>query len=77
MTLVTRDENGEGELMGCACFQREMGRRRGAPRCRRQTTQQIVCMVAGEALGGGWHLEVKDDQRKLGRWPECVVVLNC
>jgi hypothetical protein len=26
---------------------------------------------AQEVEGSGWHLEVKDDQRKLGRWPNC------
>jgi hypothetical protein len=33
--------------------------------------------VAGEAEGGGWRLEVEDDQRKLGRWAECAVGPNC
>jgi hypothetical protein len=29
------------------------------------------------AQGGGCHLEVEDDQRKLGRWAECALGLNC
>jgi hypothetical protein len=29
-----------------------------------------------EVEGGGWRLEVKDDQRKLGRQVKCVVGLN-
>jgi 1,4-dihydroxy-2-naphthoyl-CoA synthase len=33
--------------------------------------------VAGEAEGGSWRLEVKDDQRKLSRWAECAVGPNC
>jgi hypothetical protein len=32
--------------------------------------------VASEAEGCGWRLEVKDDQRKLGRWVECAVRPN-
>jgi hypothetical protein len=30
----------------------------------------------GEAEGGDLRLEVKDDQRKLGQWAECVVGPN-
>jgi hypothetical protein len=33
--------------------------------------------VAGEVEGGGWRVEVEDDQRKLSRWAECVVGSNC
>jgi hypothetical protein len=33
--------------------------------------------VVGEAKGSRWHLGVEDDQRKLGRWAECTVGLNC
>jgi hypothetical protein len=33
--------------------------------------------VVEEAEGGGWRLEVEDDQRKLGRWTKCVVEQNC
>jgi hypothetical protein len=33
--------------------------------------------VTGVAEGDGWRLEVKDDQRKLGWWAECVVGSNC
>jgi hypothetical protein len=32
--------------------------------------------AAKEVEGGGWCLEVEDDQRKLGRWPECAVGSN-
>jgi hypothetical protein len=32
--------------------------------------------AAREAEGGGWRLEVDDDQRKLGRWAECTVGSN-
>jgi hypothetical protein len=41
MTSVTRDENREGEAIGCGHFRR--GRGGGgeeAPQCRRRTTQQ-------------------------------------
>jgi hypothetical protein len=30
MSPVTRDTNGEGDVMGCDHFQREKGRRRGS-----------------------------------------------
>jgi hypothetical protein len=30
-----------------------------------------------EAEGSCWRLEVKDEQRKLGQWAECVVGMNC
>jgi hypothetical protein len=33
--------------------------------------------VDEEAKGGGWHLEVEDDQRKLGWWAKCAVGQNC
>jgi hypothetical protein len=32
---------------------------------------------AMEDKGGSWRLEVKDDQRKLGRYSKCVVGPNC
>jgi hypothetical protein len=32
--------------------------------------------AAEEAEGGGWHLEVEDDQSKLGWWAKCAVGLN-
>jgi hypothetical protein len=34
-------------------------------------------MMTREAEGGGGHLEVEDEQRKLDRWAECVVEPNC
>jgi hypothetical protein len=34
-------------------------------------------VVAREVEGGGWRLEVEDDQKKLGQWVECVVGANC
>jgi hypothetical protein len=30
-----------------------------------------------EVEDGGWHLEVEDDQRKLGWWVKCAVRPNC
>jgi subtilisin-like proprotein convertase family protein len=33
--------------------------------------------VDGEAEGGGWRLEVEDDQRNLSRWAKCAVGHNC
>jgi hypothetical protein len=33
--------------------------------------------ATGEAEEDGWHLEVEDNQRKLGRWVECVVGSKC
>jgi hypothetical protein len=32
--------------------------------------------TAGEVEYDNWHLEVEDDQRKLGQWPKCVVGPN-
>jgi hypothetical protein len=34
-------------------------------------------VVVEEVEGGSWRLEVEDDQRKLGRWAECTVGMNC
>jgi hypothetical protein len=76
---ITGDGNREGEAMGCDCIRRGGGRgwRRG------DSTVPVVddivnsSTVAGETEGGGWRLEVEDDKRKLGRWAECAVWLNC
>jgi hypothetical protein len=74
MASVTGDGNREGKAMGYDRFHR--GREGGgeaAPRCQRRTAQQ---RAVGEVEGGDLHLEVKDDQRKLGRWAKCAVGLN-
>jgi hypothetical protein len=71
MTLVTGDGNGEGEAMGCSRFQRE---RWGGGEADDTVKSD---MTPGEAEGYGWHLEVKDDQRKLGWLVECAIGLNC
>jgi hypothetical protein len=43
-----------------------------------ESDDTVKCGVtAGEAIGCGWCLEVEDDQRKLGRWAEYAVGLNC
>jgi hypothetical protein len=64
MTPVTGDENGEGEVMGCGHL--GGGGRGGetAPQYRRRMTQRRAAR---------W-LEVEDDPRKLGRWPELLTV---
>jgi hypothetical protein len=33
--------------------------------------------AAEEAEGEGWRLEEEDDQKKLDRWADCIVGLNC
>jgi hypothetical protein len=68
MAPVTRHENGEGETMGCSHFQRgRWGGGEAAPLCGRRMTHRRARVAAGEVEGGDWRLEVKDDQRKLGR----------
>jgi hypothetical protein len=52
------------------------GRRRGGSTVPEADDTMKSGAVAGEAKGVIWRLEVEDDQRKLGRWAECVVGLN-
>jgi hypothetical protein len=54
-----------------------MGRRRGGSTVSEADDTVKSDMTAGEAEGYGWHLEVKDDQRKLGWLIECAIGLNC
>jgi hypothetical protein len=78
MASVTGDENGEGEVMGCSHFWRgKRGRRRGRSTVLKANNTKKSSAVAGEVEGGGWRVEVEDDQRKLSRWAECVVGSNC
>jgi hypothetical protein len=53
------------------------GRRRGGSTVSETDHTMKSGSTVGEAEGGDLRLEVKDDQRKLGRWAECVVGLNC
>jgi hypothetical protein len=55
----------------------KMGRRRGSSTMLLAYNIAKSDAVAGQAEGSGWHLEVEDDQRKLGRWAECAVGSNC
>jgi hypothetical protein len=55
----------------------EMGRRRGGSTVKEADDIAKSGVAAGEAEGGRWRQEVKDDQRKLGRWAECTVGPNC
>jgi hypothetical protein len=70
MASVIGDGNGEGEAMGCGHFKWEEGeeeRRLHSASSKRQNKERH----------DGWHLEVEDDQRKLGRWTDCVVGSTC
>jgi hypothetical protein len=61
MTPITRDENGEGEAMGCDRFQRGRGGGGEAtPRCRRQTTQRKAVRRLGrlKAAADVWRSEM-------------------
>jgi hypothetical protein len=71
MASVMGDRNREWEVMGCGVFQR--GKRQGSSTVPEADNIAKSGVVAGEAKGGSWRLEVKDDQRKLGRWTECAV----
>jgi hypothetical protein len=51
MTPITRDENGEGEAMGCDRFQR--GRRRGDSTMPEADDTAKSGAAAGEAEGSG------------------------
>jgi hypothetical protein len=55
----------------------KMGRRRGVSTVLKADDTTKIGTAAGEAEGCGWHLEVEDDQRKLGRWAKCAVGPNC
>jgi hypothetical protein len=72
MAPVMGDENREGEVMRCGHFQR--GRRQGDSMV---PEADDIANSGMAAQGGGCHLEVEDDQRKLGRWAECALGLNC
>jgi hypothetical protein len=60
---------------GCGIFQR--GRRRDGSTVSEADNTMKSGMMTREAEGGGGHLEVEDEQRKLDRWAECVVEPNC
>jgi hypothetical protein len=53
------------------------GRRRGDSMVPEADDTTKSSAAAREAEGDSWHLEVEDDQRKLGRWVECAVGPNC
>jgi hypothetical protein len=56
---------------------RAIGQRRGSSTVWEVDGTAKSGTVAREAEGGsGWHLEVEDDRRKLGRWVECAVGPN-
>jgi hypothetical protein len=58
-------------------LERKRGRRGGGSTVPEADNTAKSGAVAGEAEGSGWRLEVEDDQRKLGRWAECVDGPNC
>jgi hypothetical protein len=53
------------------------GRRRGGSTVLEADDITKSGVAVGDVEGGHWCLEVEDDQRKLGRWVECVVGPNC
>jgi hypothetical protein len=53
------------------------GRKRGGSTVLKADDKTKSGAVVREAKGGSWHLEVKDDQRKLGRWADCAFGPNC
>jgi hypothetical protein len=53
------------------------GRRRGGSTVSKADVTVNSGAAVEEAESSVWHLEVKDDQRKLGQWAECVVGPNC
>jgi hypothetical protein len=53
------------------------GRRRGSSTVPKADDTTKSGVAAMEVEGGGWLLEVENDQRKLGWWPKCTVELNC
>jgi hypothetical protein len=62
--------------VGCSCSEGKRGKRGGSTMPEADDTVNSGAAAAGEAEGGGWHLEVEDDQSKLGWWAECAVGLN-
>jgi hypothetical protein len=58
-------------------FEEKRERRRGSSMMPAANNTMKSGAVTGVAEGDGWRLEVKDDQRKLGWWAECVVGSNC
>jgi hypothetical protein len=64
-------ETGKGRRWGATIFGREEGRRRGGSIVLEVDNTAKSGAAVGEAECGDWHLQVEDDQRKLGRWAEC------
>ena len=78
MVPVTGDGNGGRGDNGMQPFlEGERGRRRGGSMVPEVDDTMKSGAVVGEAKGGGWHLGVEDDQRKLSWWTECAVEPNC
>jgi hypothetical protein len=76
MTSIMGDGNREGKVMGSSILEGKRGRRRGSSTVPKADNTAKSIAVAGVAEGGGWHVEVEDVQRKLGRWAKCVVWPN-
>jgi hypothetical protein len=57
-------------------FVGKRGRRRDGSTVTEANNTVKSDVAVREAEGDGWRLEVEDDQRKLGRWAECVVGPN-
>jgi hypothetical protein len=53
------------------------GRKRGGSTVQEADNIAKSGVMAWEAEGGSWRLDVEDDQRKLVQWAECTVGLNC
>jgi hypothetical protein len=74
MSPVTRDTNGEGDVMGCDRFQREKGEEaRQLQGVRGGQHNQERCSCGG----GNLCLKIEDVQRKLDQWAKCAVGPKC
>jgi hypothetical protein len=78
MMLVTGDGNGGRRGDGVWPFSEgKRGTRRGNSTVPEVDDTAKSAVTAREVEGGGWRLEVEDDQRKSGLWAEWAVGLNC
>jgi hypothetical protein len=53
---------GKGRQWGATIFRGEEGRRRGSSMALKVDDTVKSCAAIGEVEGGGWHLEVQDEQ---------------
>jgi hypothetical protein len=76
MTLITGDENGEGDAMGCDRFQRGRGGcGEEAPRCWRQVTHQRAtqCLRRPKVAADDWRSKMTKGNWVMCSWTELLV----